>query len=86
MIAMFLAESDAAPVRLRGEELLSGRQREVAREAARGETAARIAAKLGISVETVRFHLKEAFRRLGIRRRSELVQLRAPAEPTRPPG
>jgi DNA-binding CsgD family transcriptional regulator len=80
---LFLAGSAPAPPLL-GEELLSARQREVAREAAQGRTTAQIARSLGIGAETVRFHLKEAFRRLGVRRRAELARLISPGVSGRP--
>jgi DNA-binding CsgD family transcriptional regulator len=38
-------------------------------------TPARIAAELGISVETVRCHLKQAFAKTGAHRQAELVAL-----------
>jgi DNA-binding CsgD family transcriptional regulator len=54
------------------EELLTPRQRQVARAAAAGKTTAEIASKLGIHIETARTHLKKAYRKLGISKRSEL--------------
>lgn len=62
--------SDHAPVL----QLLGERQRAVALAAARGRSLKAIAADLGISVETARTHLKNAYRRLGVDSR---VALRA---------
>ena len=54
-------------------ELLSPKQRQVARLAARGATNAQIAQHLSMSVATVRTHLRAIFERLGVSRRSELA-------------
>ena len=54
------------------EALLTKRQRQVARAAASGHTIAAIASELGIHSETARTHLKKAYRKLGISKRSEL--------------
>jgi len=54
-------------------ELLSPTQCAVAGRAAQGMTNAAIGASLGISLETVRSHLRDAFRRLDITRRAELA-------------
>jgi DNA-binding CsgD family transcriptional regulator len=40
-----------------------------------GRNAAKIAAELGISIETVRCHLKQAFAKAGVHRQAELVAL-----------
>jgi DNA-binding CsgD family transcriptional regulator len=76
VVAMFIEDREprhAEPTP--AEELLSPRQREVAREAARGSTTKEIATKLGISVETARWHLKCVFDRLGVAHRAELARL-----------
>jgi DNA-binding CsgD family transcriptional regulator len=57
------------------EELLSPRQRAVARSAARGRSIARIAVELRLRPETVRTHLREVYRRLGVSQRVELARL-----------
>lgn len=56
-------------------ELLSPMQRKVAEHAARGLKNPEIADALAITTETVRTHLREAMRRLGVRRVSELSAL-----------
>jgi DNA-binding CsgD family transcriptional regulator len=53
---------------------LSPRQREIAEYAAAGATAREIAATLGISPHTVRQHLKDVYRTLGVSSRVELVR------------
>ncbi len=57
------------------EELLSPRQRAVARAAARGKSIARIAIELQLRPETVRTHLREVYRRLGVSQRAALARL-----------
>lgn len=52
--------------------LLSEREREIALLAASGHSNEEIAARCFIQVSTVKTHLGEAFRKLGIRRRSQL--------------
>lgn len=59
------------------EELLSPRQREVARLAATGASAAAISGLLGLRPETVRTHLREVYRRLNVTSRGELCTLLA---------
>jgi DNA-binding CsgD family transcriptional regulator len=51
---------------------LSRRQREIAEYAAAGATLEEIASHLALSVETVRTHLKAAYRQLGVSTRLEL--------------
>ena len=53
-------------------DVLSPRQFEIAEYAAVGATAKEIAKLLGISAHTVRQHLKEVYRRLGVANRIEL--------------
>lgn len=55
------------------ESLLTPRQRVVARAATAGKTASEIAGDLDISTETVRWTMREVYRRLGVHRRAELV-------------
>ena len=57
------------------EHLLTPRQREVARLAARGDTVADIALTLSLSKITVRTHIKAIYRRLGVANRGELAVL-----------
>ncbi len=57
------------------EELLSPRQRGVARLAASGATVPAISGVLGLKPETVRTHLRAAYRRLGVTNRAELRSL-----------
>lgn len=52
---------------------LSTRQTEIVTYVARGLPDKQIASVLGISEETVAFHLRSAFRRLGVHSRSALV-------------
>lgn len=63
-------------------ELLSPTQRRVAELAAGGATNPQIARTLGVSLETVRTHVREVFRRLGVSRRSELGALFGSRSPT----
>lgn len=55
-----------------GEEL-TGREVEVIKWAALGKTNKEMASALGISPETVRTHLRNIFRKLRVRRKSELI-------------
>jgi DNA-binding CsgD family transcriptional regulator len=57
------------------EELLSPRERSVARLAASGLAAPEIAMRLVVGEATVRHHLRSVFRRLRVRSRAELVRL-----------
>lgn len=54
-------------------ERLTGREREVAELAARGLTTREIAGALFLSVPTVKSHLREVFRKCGVRNRVELA-------------
>lgn len=68
--------STSGPVRLGANTSateLTERQGEVATLAARGLSNAEIGAALGISEATVKKHLIQAFRRLGVRTRSQLI-------------
>ncbi|MGM0577801.1 MAG: helix-turn-helix transcriptional regulator [Myxococcota bacterium] len=64
----------AAPPRVRPDAALSSTQRTVARYAAAGATTPEIARSMGRSVETIRSHMKEIYRRLGVTSRLELVR------------
>jgi DNA-binding CsgD family transcriptional regulator len=54
---------------------LASRQHEVAQLAASGRTNLEIADALGISINTVKLRLKQAFERLGVESRTELVTM-----------
>lgn len=54
---------------------LARRQHEVATLAATGRTNIEIAGALGISINTVKLRLKQAFERLGVENRTELVNM-----------
>lgn len=57
-----------------GADALSRREREVALLASRGETAARIAARLCIGERTVETHLASVYAKLGVHSRTDLVR------------
>jgi DNA-binding CsgD family transcriptional regulator len=52
---------------------LSRREAQVALSCAEGKTNAEIGARLGVSPETVKFHLRNIFTKFGVRRRTELI-------------
>jgi LuxR family maltose regulon positive regulatory protein len=52
---------------------LSGRERDVLRRLARMRTTEEIAADLYVSVNTVKTHLKSAYRKLAVNRRGDAV-------------
>lgn len=56
-----------------GPPVLSPRQREALAALAEGCTRAQIAARLGVSAETVRTHLKAAYQKLGARNGASAV-------------
>lgn len=58
---------------LPAEATFSGREREVVRLVARGSSNRQIAAALFISESTVKFHVRNAMRKVGVARRSELA-------------
>lgn len=63
-----------APLTMAPDSSLSGAQREVAQLAAAGATVSEIARALQRSVGTVRTHLAEVYRRLGVSNRIELTR------------
>jgi DNA-binding CsgD family transcriptional regulator len=52
---------------------LSRREAQVALSCVEGKTNAEIGARLGVSPETVKFHLRNIFTKFGVRRRTELI-------------
>ncbi len=54
------------------EDLLTAREREIVRQVAFGLHNTEVATRLTISPGTVRKHLEHVFRKLGVRRRTEL--------------
>jgi LuxR family transcriptional regulator, maltose regulon positive regulatory protein len=55
-------------------EQLSGRERDVLRRAAEMMSTEEIAADLYVSVNTVKTHLKSAYRKLAVNRRNDAVR------------
>jgi LuxR family maltose regulon positive regulatory protein len=53
--------------------LLSDREQDVLRELSLGHSNKLIARKLGLSAPTVKFHVRNLFRKLGVRRRAAAV-------------
>jgi len=62
---------------------LTARQLEITELAARGRTNAELSATLGISENTVKKHLKDIFRRLGVSNRTELAAVHLSPSPNR---
>ena len=56
-----------------GVEKLTPRERQMLRQVARGKTNAEVAWQLGISPETVRKHLENAYEKLGVHTRTAAV-------------
>ncbi|GGD96653.1 LuxR family transcriptional regulator [Aureimonas endophytica] len=69
----FEAETEAVEARLRRRFGLSAAQGRVAMQLREGRSPAEAAQALGLSVETVRSHLRVLFQRTGTRRQTELV-------------
>lgn len=65
----------AALITLRPEYWLTDRQREIAEYAVAGATSREIAEALDISKQTVKTHIKNSYRRLGVANRAELVTM-----------
>jgi pimeloyl-ACP methyl ester carboxylesterase/DNA-binding CsgD family transcriptional regulator len=75
-VEIFLTGRKARPRRAAevGPAALSRREREVAQLAARGETAAEIAARLVLSERTIESHLASVYAKLGVRSKTELAR------------
>ena len=58
-----------------GSQSLSPREREIVEQVARGESGEEIAARLGLSPETVRTHVRNAKEKLEARNRAQLVAI-----------
>ncbi len=76
-VAYLVRLEPAQPPRFRAEILLTDRQLEVAKLAATGATVETISAALEVQPTTVKYHLREAYRRLDIETRAELATLLA---------
>jgi DNA-binding CsgD family transcriptional regulator len=61
-----------------GPELLTPREADVLEHLRQGRSNAEIALALHVSVETVRTHRRNIYRKLGVRTRRELAGLQAP--------
>lgn len=73
-----LPKSGAGPTPSMGPELLTPREADVLEHLRQGRANAEIALALHISVETVRTHRRNIYRKLGVRTRRELAGLQAP--------
>lgn len=73
-VAYLVQLRPVAPVTLAARASLSPMQRAVAERAATGATVREIASTVDAGTETVRSHLREAYRRLGVSNRVELVR------------
>ncbi|MEL7029971.1 MAG: helix-turn-helix transcriptional regulator, partial [Pseudomonadota bacterium] len=75
-LAAVLAEINAEQTDQPGEDdLLSAREQAVLRSLIHGRTNKEISEVLGISQNTVKFHLKNVFQKLGVSSRQEAVRL-----------
>jgi two-component system nitrate/nitrite response regulator NarP len=54
-------------------EELTGREKAILAALARGRTNTELAAELGISINTVKFHLRNLYEKLGLRNRSQAI-------------
>jgi DNA-binding NarL/FixJ family response regulator len=73
-----LPKNGAGPTPPMGPELLTPREADVLEHLREGRSNAEIALVLHVSVETVRTHRRNIYRKLGVRTRRELAGLRAP--------
>lgn len=73
-----LPKNGAGPTAPMGPELLTPREADVLELLRQGRANAEIALALHISVETVRTHRRNIYRKLGVRTRRELAGLQAP--------
>lgn len=78
-VAYLVLVTPGQRVELSAEADLTPAQQEVARHAAAGATVRQISRSLGKRPETVRSHLREIYRRLGIASRAELAGMVRPA-------
>jgi DNA-binding CsgD family transcriptional regulator len=77
-----MINEERRPVQAELRAALSARELEVIAEASRGQTNAEVAARLGVTVHAVKYHLASIFRKLGVANRTEavVVYLRGGAE------
>jgi DNA-binding NarL/FixJ family response regulator len=73
VVRSFSTPAEPAKAQAREEDQLTPRQQEILGLLARGFVTKEIAAELGISFDTVRFHLKEIYAKLHVRSRTEAV-------------
>jgi DNA-binding NarL/FixJ family response regulator len=73
-----LPKNGAGPTAPMGPELLTPREADVLEHLRQGRSNAEIALALHISIETVRTHRRNIYRKLGVRTRRELAGLQAP--------
>jgi DNA-binding NarL/FixJ family response regulator len=73
-----LPRNGAGPTPPMGPELLTPREADVLEHLRQGRSNAEIALALHVSVETVRTHRRNIYRKLGVRTRRELAGLQAP--------
>lgn len=73
-----LPKHGAGPTAPMGPELLTPREADVLEHLRQGRSNAEIALALHVSVETVRTHRRNIYRKLGVRTRRELAGLQAP--------
>jgi len=73
-----LPKNGAGPTAPMGPELLTPREADVLELLRQGRSNAEIALALHVSVETVRTHRRNIYRKLGVRTRRELAGLQAP--------